>query len=274
MHTCAKYIRLLLFAALLAAAPWPALAAEPPAAPKAVTIPRPVLTVPAAVPAVAAPAGNEAAVQAVEIPRLNPSPEIPLLRYDYRSLKYLDMPVTVGEKWNKALRDNRVTSVPAVGMPDDGGPLAFSYTCTKLERRVGDHSLTFNASSVSYSQNGPPGFDVPVAGGAMALTYRYHGFLGGIVRPVVRLSSGISQVWHINTPWEGYNNMWQPWVMPEAGVEIVYKGVGLGFTTGWQFANEPDERELYYPWAAKRKRNFDWGKLLEGMIKNIYLILE
>ena len=271
MHTCAKYLRLLLVAALLTTGLWatgPALGSEPAVAPRAVVV------VPPVIPAGADPVANEAAVQAVEMPRLDPSPEVPLLRYDYRSMKYLDMPVTVGEKWNKALRDNRVGSVPPVGMPDDGGPLAFSYSSTTLKHREGNHSLTFSASSTQYSETGPPGFNLPVAGGAMSLTYRYHGLLGGIVRPVVRLSSGIGQVWHINTPWDGYENMWQPWVMPEAGLEIVYKGVGLGFTTGWQFTNEPDERELYYPWAAKRKQNFDWGKLLEGMIKNIYLILE
>ena len=217
------------------------------------------------------PADALLAPQALDPPQEIPQPQ---LSFDYKMLKYADMPVTAAQKWQQALEQNRISSDGPPGIYEDHGPLAFHYSYTMLRKQEGNHSLSFSGASMQYNDLVPSGVTVPMTGGSMVLTYRYHGLLGGVIRPVVRLRTGVGSTWDVDAFRGRHNPLFRPWVMPEAGFEIVYKGVGLGFTTGWQFANQPDERELYYPWAVPRKKGFDWGTLLEGMIKNIYLVLE
>jgi len=126
-------------------------------------------------------------------------PPLPVLSFDYRMLKYLDMPVNAGEKWQKSLAENRISSMATVGMPDDGGPLAFYYHHTAMRKQEGNHSLSFTAGSMGYTDPGPLGADLSVVGGSMAVTYRYHGVFGGVLRPVLRVRAGAHPMWRSNT---------------------------------------------------------------------------
>ncbi len=174
-------------------------------------------------------------------------------------------------QWGKSLiLDPQAALPPTLQSPEIGRTYVYS-----LGGRQGDHSLLFTAATSESSRNSPNGARLPVNFGFAGLEYRYHGLFGGIVRPVLRLSGGAQSMYLPSGP-----SVFQPgfgrYAAAEAGLEIVYKGVGVGFTTGYQWIDEQEERTFHLPVPAKGRRNkgADWSKLLNHAIKRIYLILE
>ncbi|HPQ67947.1 MAG TPA: hypothetical protein PKW95_02385 [bacterium] len=110
-----------------------------------------------------------------------------------------------------------------------------------------------------------------------SITYRYHGLLGGVVRPVARFTVGAGQ-----TPlplsgvgFHGYNDIYSGYAYSELGVEVVYKGVGVGYTYGYLvsrdlgMANDADITGPPSPFAPMPGSfNFD------DWLNNFYLIFE
>ena len=79
-----------------------------------------------------------------------------------------------------------------------------------------------------------------------------------------------------NSP--GLANSAVPYAVSEAGVEIVYKGIGVGMTAGYVWVMDPitemqmrDDMKTGMPLGQfDNQRGFNWDDLL----KNVYLIVE
>jgi hypothetical protein len=125
-------------------------------------------------------------------------------------------------------------------------------------------------------QNLPWGGPLATANFQSSVTYRYAGLFGGIIRPVARFSVGAGPMLTGvgRRTFGGVADAWTPYAMPEAGLEIVYKGVGVGMTVSYPLIVEPYDagKKFTGGWmpARFRREQLDWGQL----IKNIYLILE
>ena len=99
----------------------------------------------------------------------------------------------------------------------------------------GPHHFQVLGGSATYTD--PFGFyqDLPINSFQTSFTYRYHGLLGGIVRPVMRVTTGVSQRYDpigagsFSGLYSGYTG----YVVPEAGLEFVIRGYGLGVTASY-----------------------------------------
>ena len=161
-------------------------------------------------------------------------------------------------------------------------PQLYSFQTTLY--RQGPHEVTVEGASSQLVLRSPYGLPERQNSLDASLTYRYKGLLGGVVRPVARLSSGSG---HFATPGvAGLGGAMgrYSYVAPEVGLEIVYKGVGLGMTLGYPIATSQAQRlsitpggsQPRLPLPAKRghKKGFDWDRLFDQMSKNVYIVIE
>ncbi len=125
---------------------------------------------------------------------------------------------------------------------------------------------------------GTTGF-APATGGALGsdllytgVVYRYRGLAGGVIRPVMKMNAGAGRA-AVPTA-DGFARDSIEFFAPEAGVEIVIKGYGLGMTVAYPIPLEPWERDdakTGYPFPPGRNQGpIGWDDLW----KNIYLIVE
>ncbi|MCC6156434.1 MAG: hypothetical protein IT350_00150 [Deltaproteobacteria bacterium] len=142
-----------------------------------------------------------------------------------------------------------------------------------FERRFGTPTHDFR-----WIGAGTTGF-APATGGAVGsdllytgLVYRYHGLAGGVIRPVMKMNAGAGRA-AIPTA-DGFARESVEFLAPEAGVEIVIKGYGLGMTVAYPIPLEPwerDDQKTGYPFPPGRNQGpIGWDDLW----KNIYLIVE
>lgn len=111
-----------------------------------------------------------------------------------------------------------------------------------------------------------------------SFVYRYHGLLGGIVRPVARATFGTRQSFApLGGPtFAGYDDYWTGFARAEAGVEIVYQGFGVGYTYGYQWTQDMNlmlgNEDIVGPDSpfAPQPGMFD----LDQWIQNFYLVIE
>ncbi len=106
-----------------------------------------------------------------------------------------------------------------------------------------------------------------------SMVYRYNGLFGGVVRPVARFTAGVGQDYRaLGGPgFAGYGMSGTAFVAPELGIEIVYKGVGIGITqTQRQDFFDPSS-DVTGPGVLNPQPNLsNWDEWLT----NFYLILE
>ncbi len=160
------------------------------------------------------------------------------------------------------------------GAPDFyAGPYIWSH----FSRRYGNalHEFTVNGGLSTKWEDLPYGEDIPLSGYQGTFTYRYHGLFGGIIRPVTRMTVGTRQ-WidaeGLPGNFDGYMMGTTTYFVPEVGVEVVYKGYGLGMTASYPIVDQPA------PWeeALTKERITPQGRdqILEALFKNLYLIVE
>ena len=112
---------------------------------------------------------------------------------------------------------------------------SFYWTHPHREWTSGAHSFELESSATNWMQD--PGFGdaVPVGFLQTSFTYRYRGLFGGIVRPVARFTVGAGQ-WYgaLGLPsLNGYDSAWTAFAAPEAGLEFVVRGYGVGATASY-----------------------------------------
>jgi len=139
----------------------------------------------------------------------------------------------------------------------------------------GPHKIIFSGGLSS--GQAPLAFGDPAWAGYFqsSVTYRYSGLFGGIIRPVARFTLGANQGFHqAQSNFSGYRSDWNSYAFSEAGLEIVYKGYGVGMTAGyaWPIDFTQPEKELTGFQARPRFRNYPTG--WDQLWKNIYFIKE
>lgn len=158
-----------------------------------------------------------------------------------------------------------------------------TYTFRTKLYQNGPHEVVLEGGSQSGLARLPGGASQPFQEMNSTLTYRYKGFLGGVVRPVVRMTAGSGR-----TPLPGSLGLGPSYgyLSPEAGVELVYKGYGIGMTMGYPLAksfgapSQPNPggnpRQVYVPIPAKSVRHpgFGWDRLFDQMSKNLYFVVD
>lgn len=137
----------------------------------------------------------------------------------------------------------------------------------------GDHELTVSGASFTEWDPFYVGGTLPSDAFVTSIQYRYRGILGGAIRPVARFTTGVGRGYAdpgVNT--SGFHDGDYAFAMPEAGVELVYKGYGVGMTAGyfWYASNWSQDDELNPYSGTPYPGSFDWDQL----IKNIYLVAE
>ncbi len=151
------------------------------------------------------------------------------------------------------------------------------YYWSRFNRRYGNslHEFTVNGGLSTWWEAQPFGEDAPLSGYQGTFTYRYHGLFGGVIRPVTRVTVGTRQWMEPGGPpgsFDGYRAGTSTYFIPEAGVEIVYKGYGLGMTASYPFIDQPA------PWeealTEERITPQNRAQILEALIKNLYLVIE
>lgn len=160
-------------------------------------------------------------------------------------------------------------------------PQLYSFQSTLYRR--GPHEISLEGSSSQVTLRSRLGLADLQSELNSSLTYRYKGLFGGIVRPVARLSAGAGQGLWVGQPGGGGLGRYS-YVAPEVGLEIVYKGVGLGMTVGYPVMSSQTQRlsitpggtQPRVPIPAKRakKNGFDWDRLFDQLSKNVYIVVE
>lgn len=108
------------------------------------------------------------------------------------------------------------------------------------------------------------------------IAYRYMGIAGGSVRPVARFSAGGAQGWRAMgaTGFGGYASGADIFASSEFGMEIVYRGIGLGVTEKYLWTQRLDaigNEDITGPAALNPQPDFkNWN----DWFTNFYLILE
>jgi len=154
------------------------------------------------------------------------------------------------------------------------GPLQWYYF--KREKLIGSHLWTLSGGSTNLPLTGALGDPLATGMWNTSIAYRYEGILGGFIRPVARFTVGGGQYWLpsgdrlIN----GYVDGMSAYAMPEAGVEFVYHGKGIGMTVSYPVVMDvyhPDADITGFPFPPRSQQNaINWDQLL----KNIYIIWE
>ena len=115
---------------------------------------------------------------------------------------------------------------------------------------------------------------LPASTLGLSLTWRYHGLLNGVVRPVVGVSASAAQAW-MPPHWSQRGNpLWTLSLAPSAGVEVVYRGVGVGWRAAVPMGLYQTTPDGFYHPQLMGKRKADWGTFVQGMLQNMYLIWE
>lgn len=143
---------------------------------------------------------------------------------------------------------------------------------------TGEHDLLLTGGLTSWQDRLNFGGDLSTGQFSSTLTYRYNGIFGGMVRPVARFTAGAGQ-WYdqVNGPgFLGYGDGWTAFARPEAGLEFVYAGYGLGVTVSYvktydtyQLIMMHDDKYTGGPFAPQPGHNN-----LDQWLLNIYPIIE
>jgi len=153
-------------------------------------------------------------------------------------------------------------------------PIGWSYD--RREWREGDYTLILERGAGSAA--GPFLVGEPMYMDSMfgRFTYRYDGFLGGAVRPFARMTVGANQFYSplAATGFQGFSTGGYAYAMPEAGVEFVYEGYGVGMTVSYPIplgAFDQQANDITGPamFSQQQMRRFEFDNLM----KNIYLII-
>ena len=168
-------------------------------------------------------------------------------------------------KWESPLDPFSSTLMP--------GPIQWSYFHQNLMR--GPHEFSIDGGAFSRPETMAVGDPMMMGNFRTSFTYRYHGLFGGVIRPVTRFTIGTAQSFGPagGTQFQGFSDAWMGYAMQEAGVEIVYRGVGVGMTAGyvWTMPLDGHNEDVTGPYVPEMNpRGFNWDDLW----KNIYLILE
>jgi hypothetical protein len=140
-------------------------------------------------------------------------------------------------------------------------------------RDFGSWELDVRGSSASVTGETAWQYGLPVSRAGLSLTWRYRGILGGAIRPVFGVSAVTAQAvapphWSMR-----YDPALMAAVMPNAGLEMVYRGVGLGFRASLPVFGYARGSGFYHPSLGRRGRS-GWGDLLGTMFQNMYFIWE
>jgi len=164
--------------------------------------------------------------------------------------------------------------------PFEPDPLTDSITWWgyRYRRYLGDHSLEVGGGLSSYGQSLAYGDNVATGAFTQSVAYRYHGLFGGVIRPVARVTlTGGQDLRPLDADsFRGYQTGYYGLVIPEAGVEIVYKGYGIGMTAAYpmqvDFSTQIGNEDVEGPPLpdAFNPGEFKW----ENLWKNFYLIVE
>ncbi len=151
-------------------------------------------------------------------------------------------------------------------------PIMWSYY--EREWRYGANSITVDGGASSMTgalMIGDPFYEGAAFG---AVTYRFMDLFGGFVRPVARLTVGVNQYWNPLGPagMQGFSTGAYAYAVPEAGLEFVYEGYGVGLTASYPVplgafdqANDITGPPIFDP---RQQQDFGWDQIM----KNIYLI--
>lgn len=164
--------------------------------------------------------------------------------------------------------------------PFELDPLTDSITWWgyRYRRYLGDHSLEVSSGLSSYGQALAYGDNVTTGAFSSSVAYRYHGLFGGVIRPVARVTlAGGQDLRPLDAAaFQGYQTGYYGMVVPEAGVEIVYKGYGIGMTVAYpmqvDFSSQTGSEDVEGPPLpdAFNPGEFKW----ENLWKSFYLIVE
>ena len=144
----------------------------------------------------------------------------------------------------------------------------------RFQRRFGLWELDVrgNASSTPGVASWAEGLPASTAG--VSLTWRYHGLLNGVVRPVLGVSAAANQAF-VPPHWSQRTNpLWTLTLAPSAGVEVVYGRVGLGWRASLPMGLYQTTPDGFYHPQLMGKPRVDWGTFFQGMMQNMYLIWE
>ena len=153
-------------------------------------------------------------------------------------------------------------------------PTEWSYY--RREYHYGSNTLVVSGGADSVAGALFPGD--PLYSGSVfgSVTYRFDGLFGGFVRPIARMTVGVSQYWSPLSPvaFQGLSTGAYAYATPEAGVEFVYEGYGVGVTASYPiplggFDQQGDIRgpSMFDP--RHHHGNFDFSQVM----KNFYLIV-
>jgi hypothetical protein len=142
--------------------------------------------------------------------------------------------------------------------------------------RHGDHGIEIRGGLSTYAEPYYLQDSLQTGNFSTTVTYRYHGLFKGIVRPVGRFTTGARQSWgamggpaHL-----GYSPGMTAYMVSEVGIEIVYRGVGIGVTAAHMWAQDTnfymqDDKYTGGPFAPPSGQ-----ESLKDFFANVYLILE
>jgi len=157
--------------------------------------------------------------------------------------------------------------------PDARLPL-FAWPEARFQKRFGLWELDLRGSSTAATESAPWLHGVPASSAEVSLTWRYHGLMRGVVRPVVGVAAFATQA-YLPPHWSLRNDpLWSAGVAPNAGVEVVYQGVGVGWRAALPMGVYQTTPDGFYHPQLMGKRQPDWGTFFQGMIQNMYLIWE
>ena len=143
----------------------------------------------------------------------------------------------------------------------------------RFQRRFGLWELD-GRGNASASGPGAWATGLPASSAALSLTWRYHGLLNGVVRPVVGVGASATQAF-VPPHWsERTNPLWTVTLAPSAGVEVVYRGVGVGWRASLPMGLYQTTPDGFYHPQLMGKQRVDWGTFFQGLMQNTYLIWE
>ncbi|MDP8222260.1 MAG: hypothetical protein P9L99_02785 [Candidatus Lernaella stagnicola] len=141
----------------------------------------------------------------------------------------------------------------------------------------GDHRIDFGGGLTGFTDRYAYGEMMDGSAFTGSIAYRYHGLFGGVIRPVARFTAGAGQDYRqVGGPgFVGYGSSGTAFFASEAGLEIVYKGIGIGVTEAYVVTQRYD---FFDPAAdvtgpAVFNPTPDWGNWSEWLT-NFYLIVE
>ncbi|MCZ7583619.1 MAG: hypothetical protein M5R36_09970 [Deltaproteobacteria bacterium] len=147
---------------------------------------------------------------------------------------------------------------------------------------VGDNEFTAVGVLSTAPQSAVWGDPLGQDGYMAQFTWRYHGLARGMIRPVARFTAA---AYEDNVPlggagFHGYATTGSVLLMPEAGVEFVYRGFGLGVTGSYYYLTEFDPldpaADITGPGMPKktlRRRRLDREHLPDHRVRGFFWLL-